>query len=164
MVGYDDDSDEDWDEEEEGEHLSDNSDNEDNEEKMDDYEVDNEFFVPSGYLSDGEEEEDAVFNAEIAKEKGKEKRMHTEKEFEKERKSKTHQPLPRLLGVCFEGPTLDTEVAANEPVMILEAFKGILVGNNNYVETGFSKSGTCMQANFNNIILNLFFSSFHCHA
>ena len=161
-MGYDYDSDEDWDEEEEGERLSDNSDNEDKEEKMDDYEVDNEFFVPNGYLSDGEEEENEVFNAEIAKEKGK--RMHTENEFEKERKSNTRQPLPRLLGVCFEGPTLDTEVSANQHFKILEGFRGILVGNNNYVETGFSKSGTYMQANYNNLILNLFFSSFYCHA
>merc|ERR1712173_394349 len=44
------DSDEDWEEEEEGESLSDNEDDKEKEEEKDDYEVDNEFFVPHGYL------------------------------------------------------------------------------------------------------------------
>merc|ERR1719318_418254 len=134
---YDYDSDEDWEEEEEGESLSDNEDDKEKEEEKDDYEVDNEFFVPHGYLSDEEEEkdEDEVFNPETAKEKLK----HAEKEFEKEHKKKTQQLKPRLWGVCFEGETLDTEAAASQLVKILGGFKGITVGNNNTIETGFSK-------------------------
>merc|ERR1712013_731704 len=85
--------------------------------EKDDYEVDNEFFVPHGYLSD-------------------------EKEFEKEHKKKTQQLKPRLWGVCFDGETLDTEAAASQLVKILGSFKGILAGNNNQIETGFSKTVT----------------------
>merc|ERR1712129_45676 len=55
---YDYDSDEDWEEEEEGESLSDNEDDKEKEEEKDDYEVDNEFFVHHGYLSDEEAEQD----------------------------------------------------------------------------------------------------------
>eukprot|EP00090_Calanus_glacialis_P039402 TRINITY_DN6859_c0_g1_i1.p1 TRINITY_DN6859_c0_g1~~TRINITY_DN6859_c0_g1_i1.p1 ORF type:complete len:1442 (+),score=690.48 TRINITY_DN6859_c0_g1_i1:85-4410(+) len=134
---YDYESDEDWEEEEEGESLSDNEDDGEKEEEKDDYEVDNEFFVPHGYLSDEEEEkdEDEVFNPETAKEKLK----HAEKEFEKEHKKKTQQLKPRLWGVCFEGETLDTEAAASQLVKILGGFKGIIVGNNNTIETGLSK-------------------------
>merc|ERR1711962_362029 len=60
---YEYDSDDDWEDEGEGESLSDA---EDEKEEEDDYEVDNEFFVPHGYLSDGEEDkdEDEVFNPE----------------------------------------------------------------------------------------------------
>eukprot|EP00092_Neocalanus_flemingeri_P038334 GFUD01041734.1.p1 GENE.GFUD01041734.1~~GFUD01041734.1.p1 ORF type:complete len:1462 (+),score=564.73 GFUD01041734.1:87-4472(+) len=134
---YDYDSDEDWEEEEEGESLSDNEDDKEKEEEKDDYEVDNEFFVPHGYLSDEEEEkdEDEVFNPETAKEKLK----HAEKEFEKEHKKKTQQLKPRLWGVCFEGETLDTGAAASQLVKILGGFQGIIIGNNNCIETGFSK-------------------------
>jgi len=141
---YDYDSDEDWEEEEEGESLSDNEDDKEKEEEKDDYEVDNEFFVPHGYLSDEEEEkdEDEVFNPETAKEKAKEKLKNAEKEFEKEHKKKTQQLKPRLWGVCFEGETLDTEAAASQLVKILGSFKGILAGNNNCIETGFSKTVT----------------------
>jgi len=141
---YDYDSDDDWEEEEEGESLSDNEDDKEKEEEKDDYEVDNEFFVPHGYLSDEEEEkdEDEVFNPETAKEKAKEKLKNAEKEFEKEHKKKTQQLKPRLWGVCFEGETLDTEAAASQLVKILGSFKGILAGNNNQIETGFSKTVT----------------------
>merc|ERR1712142_1457064 len=134
---YDYDSDEDWEEEEEGESLSDNEDDKEKEEEKDDYEVDNEFFVPHGYLSDEEEEkdEDEVFNPETAKEKLK----HAEKEFEKEHKKKTQHLKPRLWGVNFEGDLLDTEVAACQLVKILGGFRGIIVGNNNMIETSFSK-------------------------
>ena len=117
--------------------MSDNED--DKEEEKDDYEVDNEFFVPHGYLSDEEEEkdEDEVFNPETAKEKLK----HAEKEFEKEHKKKTQQLKPRLWGVNFEGDLLDTEVAACQLVKILGGFRGIIVGNNNMIETSYSKPG-----------------------
>ena len=48
LFDYDYDSDEDWEEEEQGESLSD--DEKDDKEEEDDYEVDNKFIVPHGYL------------------------------------------------------------------------------------------------------------------
>ena len=133
---YEYDSEEDWEEEEEGESLSNTEDDEDDkEEEMDDYEVDNEFFVPHGYLSDGEEanNDDQVLNPETVKEKLE----HAEKEFKKEHGIKIQEMKPRLSGVCFEGEMLDTEVVFSE----LGGFKGILVGNNNCIESGLNKSG-----------------------
>ena len=91
VFDYEYDSDEDWEDEGEGESLSD-ADNDDKEEE-DDYEVDNEFFVPHGYLSDGEEDkdEDEVFNPE----KEKEKLKLREQEFQAECNKKTQQLKPR---------------------------------------------------------------------
>lgn len=60
---YDYDSDDDWEEEEAGESLSDSEGEEKEEEEGDQYEVDNDFFVPHAYLSDDEgrsDEEDAA--------------------------------------------------------------------------------------------------------
>ena len=133
---YDYDSDDDWEEEEEGEDL-DEMDKEDQEEKdKDDYEVDNDFFVPHGYLSDGEEEkdEDEVFDPEAAKHKLKLR----EQEFEAEQKKKTKELKPRLWGCFWEEADLDT--AASQLVRVLTGFSGIIDGNNNGpIETGFSK-------------------------
>ena len=59
--------------------------------------MDNEFFVPHGYLSDeeaGEDEQEESFNPETAKEKLRLK----EKEFQAECKKTTHQLKPR--SVC----------------------------------------------------------------
>jgi len=97
---YDYDSDDDWEEEEEGESLSDNEDDKEKEEEKDDYEVDNEFFVPHGYLSDEEEEKDEneVFDPETAKEKLK----HAEKEFQKEHQKKTQFLKPRMWGFILK--------------------------------------------------------------
>ena len=72
---YEYDSDEEWEEEPEGESLSDNEEDKDEEKEggEDEYEVDNDFFVPHGYLSDEENErgEDEVFDPEKEKEKFK---------------------------------------------------------------------------------------------
>jgi len=133
---YDYDSDDDWEEEEEGEDL-DEMDKEDQEEKeKDDYEVDNDFFVPHGYLSDGEEEkdEDEVFDPEAAKHKLKMR----EQEFEAEQKKKTKELKPRLWGCYWEESSMDA--AANQLIRVLTGFSGIIDGNNNGpIETGFSK-------------------------
>ena len=133
---YDYDSDDDWEEEEEGEDL-DEMDKEDQEEKdKDDYEVDNDFFVPHGYLSDGEEEkdEDEVFDPEAAKHKLKLR----EQEFEAEQKKKTKELKPRLWGCYWEDASMDA--AANQLIRVLTGFGGIIDGNNNgSIETGFSK-------------------------
>merc|ERR1719507_182012 len=55
---YDYDSDDDWEEEEEGESLSDDEKDGEEDGENEDYEVDNEFFVPHGYLSDEEEDKE----------------------------------------------------------------------------------------------------------
>merc|ERR1712096_355090 len=91
---YDYDSDEDWEEEEEGESLSDNEDDKEKEEEKDDYEVDNEFFVPHGYLSDEEEEKKEALEKEKAdKERQKEieKRAKELERLEKERIKKAEK-------------------------------------------------------------------------
>jgi len=120
----------------EGEDL-DEMDKEDQEEKdKDDYEVDNDFFAPHGYLSDGEEEkdEDEVFDPTKAKEKLKMR----EQEFEAEQKKKTKELKPRLWGCYWEEASMDA--AANQLIRVLTGFSGIIDGNNNGpIETGFSK-------------------------
>ena len=141
---YDYDSDDDWEEEEEGESLSDDEkDKEDEDEtEKDDYEVDNEFFVPHGYLSDEEEdkEEDEVLDPETAKQKQK----LAAKEFEKEHKKKTQELKPRLWGTYWTGEAeLDTGAAAMQLAKILGGFTGIVFGsdNNNPIGTSFNKTG-----------------------
>jgi len=140
---YDYDSDDDWEEEEEGESLSDDEkDKEDEDEtEKDDYEVDNEFFVPHGYLSDEEEdkEEDEVLDPETAKQKQK----LAAKEFEKEHKKKTQELKPRLWGTYWTGEAeLDTGAAAMQLAKILGGFTGIVFGsdNNNPIGTSFNKT------------------------
>lgn len=55
IFDYEVDSDDEWEEEEPGESLHGSD---DEKEPEDDYEVDNDFFVPHGYLSDDENPED----------------------------------------------------------------------------------------------------------
>lgn len=59
MLDYNVDSDDEWEDEESGESLRDS---EEEKEPVDDYEIDDDIFVPHGYLSDGEgvEEPDSV--------------------------------------------------------------------------------------------------------
>ena len=142
---YDYDSDDDWEEEEEGESLSDDEKDkeEEDETEKDDYEVDNEFFVPHGYLSDEEEdkEEDEVLDPETAKQKQK----LAAKEFEKEHKKKTQELKPRLWGTYWPGEAeLDTGAAALQLAKILGGFSGIVFGfdNNNPISTSFNITGT----------------------
>ena len=150
LFEYDYDSDDDWEEEEEGESLSDDEkDKEEDAEENDDYEVDNEFFVPHGYLSDEEEdrEEDEVMDPETAKQKQK----LAAKEFEKEHKKKTQELKPRLWGTYWLGEeTLNTEAAAVQLTKILGGFTGIVCGdNNNPIDTGFTKTFSSPSTNQN---------------
>lgn len=95
IFDYEVDSDDEWDEGGPGESLSGTED----EESEDDYEVDNEFFVPHGYLSPEEEkdEDDAATNdPELQRVRLKMK----EREFENERSKKTTQLKPSIIG-CF---------------------------------------------------------------
>ncbi|KAJ8976326.1 hypothetical protein NQ317_010093 [Molorchus minor] len=69
---YEEDSDDDWEEEEQGESLNGSDDEADKEnDEKDDYEVDNDFFVPHGHLSDDEIDDEA--NAKLSPESLKEK-------------------------------------------------------------------------------------------
>ena len=141
---YEYDSDDDWEEEEEGESLSDDEKDKDEDEEKEDYEVDNEFFVPHGYLSD--EEEDREDDEVVDKETVKEKQKLAAKEFEKEHKKKTQELKPRLWGTYWttEAESLDTEAAALQLAKILGGFTGIVCGdgqNNNPIDTIFTKSG-----------------------
>jgi len=134
---YEYDSDDDWEDEGEGESLSDAEDENEKEEE-DDYEVDNQFLVPHGYLSDEEEDkdEDEVFDPEKEKEKLKLK----EREFQQECKKKTQQLKPRLWGCYWEDESLDTGAAAAQLVKILSGYAAIPVCNNNVpIPTSFSQ-------------------------
>ncbi|GIX66776.1 chromatin assembly factor 1 subunit A [Caerostris extrusa] len=96
IFDYEVDSDDEWDEGGPGESLS-GTENEMSSE--DEYEVDNEFFVPHGYLSPEEEkEEDEVMNKENKQALLKLKQQ----EFEFERKKKTTELKPIILGCYFE--------------------------------------------------------------
>lgn len=103
--------------------------------------MDNEFFVPHGYLSDGEEDkdEDEVFDPEREKEKLKLK----EKEFQQECKKKTQQLKPRLWGCYWEDEDLDTGAAAAQLVKILSGYAAIPCCNNNLpIDTSFSQKAS----------------------
>lgn len=97
---YEVDSDDDWEEEEPGESLHGSDDEEKENEPDDEYEVDNEFFVPHGYLSDEEAENEE--NMELTPETQKEKLKILQMEFEEEMKSKTERIKPRLIGCIWE--------------------------------------------------------------
>ena len=136
---YDYDSDDDWEEEEEGESLSDDEKDKEDEEENEDYEVDNEFFVPHGYLSDEEEdkEEDEVLDPETAKEKQK----LAARAFEKEHKKKTAELKPRLWGCYFPDGEEIQDAATLQMSKILSGFSAVVIGNNNLVDTSFTKKG-----------------------
>ncbi|XP_037079162.1 chromatin assembly factor 1 subunit A-like [Pollicipes pollicipes] len=99
-LNYDEDSDDDWEEEDpNGESLSGS---EKEVESEDEYEVDNEFFVPHGYLSDEEvKDEEEIMSPETQKMKLKEKG----EEFEKQMKKKTTALKPRLIGCVWQDDT-----------------------------------------------------------
>ncbi|KAI5725387.1 hypothetical protein M8J77_014733 [Diaphorina citri] len=98
---YDIDSDDEWEDEGEGESLrgSEDEKEEEEEEGGNDYEVDNQMFVPHGYLSDEEEREDEDANLDPEAHKMKLKLM--ELEFEEQMKRKTERLQPRLIGCVF---------------------------------------------------------------
>ena len=136
---YDYDSDDDWEEEEEGESLSDDEKDKEDDEENEDYEVDNEFFVPHGYLSDEEEdkEEDEVLDPETAKEKQK----LAAKAFEKEHKKKTQELKPRLWGTFFPDGEVLQDAATVQMAKILSGYTAIVLSNNNLVDTSYTKKG-----------------------
>ncbi|XP_049872051.1 glutamic acid-rich protein-like [Pectinophora gossypiella] len=104
QLEYEVDSDDDWEDEQDGESLDGSAGGSDDEGGADDYEVDNEVFVPHGYLSDEEatmdEEEDDVLS--LSPETQKARLKHLEDEFETELKKPTEKLKPRLYGLLWE--------------------------------------------------------------
>jgi chromatin assembly factor 1 subunit A len=116
---YEVDSDDEWEEEEPGESLHGSDDEKESE---DEYEVDNEFFVPHGYLSDeenvGEKDEDQ--SPEMLKIKLK----LLELEFEEEMKQKTGRLKPRLFGcVWVDSKTADS--ASTQLLKLLSPYRAV---------------------------------------
>nr|CAH7717800.1 unnamed protein product [Callosobruchus chinensis] len=110
---YEEDSDDDWEEEEQGESLngSDDEADKENEDEKDDYEIDNDFFVPHGHLSEDEvdDEEEARLSPELMKQKLK----LLKDEFELDMKSKTHKLKPRYIGCVWynkDGSNVDEAI------------------------------------------------------
>ncbi|XP_054287451.1 chromatin assembly factor 1 subunit A-B-like [Macrosteles quadrilineatus] len=112
ILEYEVDSDDEWEEPEEGESLR-GSDEE--EEQDDQYEEDNDMFVPHGYLSDGEGDEDELDDNSPESMKAKLKVLQLE--FETERKQKQEKLKPRLIGCIWfcnseTVPSNDSNIAA----------------------------------------------------
>ncbi|XP_052872739.1 chromatin assembly factor 1 subunit A-like [Anopheles cruzii] len=103
---YEVDSDDEWEEEEPGESLH-GSDDEKDVDPEEDYEVDNEFFVPHGHLSDeelqAEEDEDGGPTEDNSPEAQKAKIRIMQQEFVAEMKKKTEKIKPRLIGCIWQG-------------------------------------------------------------
>lgn len=109
---YEEDSDDDWEEEEQGESLN-GSDDEEKEadEDRDEYEVDNEFFVPHGHLSDDEIDDEE--KAKMTPESLKMKLKILNDEFERDIQSKTHKLKPRSIGCIWynkDGSNIDDAI------------------------------------------------------
>lgn len=97
---YEIDSDDEWEEDEPGESLN-GSDDEKDKESDDDYEVDNEFFVPHGYLSEEENQEEEEIHQDNRPETQKAKLKILQQEFAAEMKKKTEKIKPRLIGCIW---------------------------------------------------------------
>lgn len=120
---YDVDSDEEWEEEEPGESLH-GSDEEKDEENPDDneYDVDNEFMVPHGYLSDEEIRADEEDKEDMNPETQKFKLKVLGQQFESERNTKTSKLKPKIIGCVWRG--CKNEFARNVPQRSMEFLIG----------------------------------------
>lgn len=96
LFDYDYDSDDDWEEEEQGESIAGSDEDEKDRESEDDYEVDNQFFVPHGHLSDDEVDDEK--DQRLSPESHKAKLKLLKNEFDEEMKSKTQKIKPRVIG------------------------------------------------------------------
>lgn len=99
IFDYEIDSDDEWEEEEPGESLE-ISDEEGDKESEDDYDIDNEFFVPHGHLSDEELQDDEM--EDNTPEAQKAKLKIAQKEFDDEWKKKTGKLKPRVIGLIWQ--------------------------------------------------------------
>lgn len=109
IFDYEVDSDDDWEEEEQGESLNGSDDEE--KENDDDYEVDNEFFVPHGHLSDDEIDDEAT--AKLSPETQKQRLKLLKDEFDQDMQTKTNKIKPRSIGCIWykkDGSNVDEAI------------------------------------------------------
>ncbi|CAL1678089.1 unnamed protein product [Lasius platythorax] len=104
LFDYEIDSDDEWEEEEPGESLK-GSDDEKDEENLEEneYDVDNEFMVPHGYLSDGEAQADEEEVEDMSPQTQKMKLKILGEQFEAERNTKTYKLKPKIIGCIWQG-------------------------------------------------------------
>ncbi|KAK7071170.1 hypothetical protein SK128_009015 [Halocaridina rubra] len=149
IFDYDYDSDDDWEEEEAGESLSDSEgdDKDEKEDEGDQYEVDNDFFVPHGYLSDdeGRSDQEEDNDDETSKEKeqsGRSKNTeHLKKkqaEFEEEMKKKTKELKPRVIGCLWMGDE-NNNPAYNQLMKILGPHRAVPLCSELPVRTRYNR-------------------------
>lgn len=99
---YDVDSDDEWEDEEPGESLHGSDSEKEKDIEEDEYEVDNEFFVPHGHLSDTEMQQmDDEMDEDNRPEAQKAKLKILQQEFAAEMKKKTEKIKPRLIGCIW---------------------------------------------------------------
>lgn len=110
FLNYEIDSDDEWEEEDPGESIRGSDDEDKENDSGNEYEVDNDFFVPHGHLSEDEldDEENAVFSPESHKVKLK----LLKNEFDEEMKLKTQKIKPRLIGCIWYDKNHTIEDAA----------------------------------------------------
>lgn len=120
VFDYEVDSDDEWEEEEPGESLHGSD---DEKEPEDDYEVDNDFFVPHGYLSDDENPEDETLTPETQKAKLK----LLGEQFDLERNEKTKQLRPITVGcIWFKNDSDEPENVNSAVIKLLNKRKAVL--------------------------------------
>ncbi|KAL4717204.1 hypothetical protein ACJJTC_017091 [Scirpophaga incertulas] len=104
QLDYEVDSDEEWEEEQEGESIDGSAAGSEDEQGPNEYEVDNEVFVPHGYLSDEEATMDDDDVLSLSPDAQKTRLKHLEDEFESEMKKPMEKLKPRLYGILWETP------------------------------------------------------------
>ncbi|XP_059487708.1 chromatin assembly factor 1 subunit A-B [Neocloeon triangulifer] len=124
MFDYEVDSDEEWEEEEPGESLHGSDDDKESEDE--EYEVDNDVFVPHGYLSDEEAGNSA--DEYLPVEEQKERLKQLDLEFREEMKKKVKQLLPRMV-TCFhpDDPTKKDDPVHGQVMHLLKQFAAVVV-------------------------------------
>ncbi|XP_014210462.1 chromatin assembly factor 1 subunit A [Copidosoma floridanum] len=101
---YEVDSDDEWEEEEPGESLRGSDDEKEEDPEDNEYDVDNDFMVPHGYLSEEEimaDEEEGEEDDDLNPERQKTKLKILNEQFEAERKQKTTKLNPKVIGCCW---------------------------------------------------------------
>lgn len=112
---YEVDSDDEWEEEEPGESLHGSDSEKEKDAEEEDYEVDNDFFVPHGHLSDDElnpDGEEAIDDNSPETQKAKLKIL--QQEFAAEMKKKTKKLEPRLIGCIWMNGDEDEDGATKK--------------------------------------------------
>lgn len=118
-----------WEEEEPGESLDGSDDEKDKDDAEDDYEVDNEFFVPHGHLSDEELEHEDEIAEDNTPEAQKARLKIMQQEFAAEMKKKTEKIKPRLIGCVWVKNNANESDACSSIVWEMLQARGMLLDN-----------------------------------